>query len=67
MAMGRHEVLRFYRKAGLLPLGIVVKSGAVTYELMTATVDELCAVLRDRHDVFERACRDVNWDLGTSL
>jgi histidinol-phosphate/aromatic aminotransferase/cobyric acid decarboxylase-like protein len=41
VAIGRHEVLGLYRKAGLRSLGRRVKSGAVTYELLTATVSEL--------------------------
>jgi histidinol-phosphate/aromatic aminotransferase/cobyric acid decarboxylase-like protein/ribosomal protein S18 acetylase RimI-like enzyme len=41
VAIGRHEVLSLYRKAGLRSLDRRVKSGAVTYELLTATVSEL--------------------------
>src|SRR5580698_10421540 len=42
VAIGRHEVLSLYRKAGLRSLDRRVKSGAVTYELLTAPVSELC-------------------------
>jgi len=41
VAIGRQEVLSLYRKAGLRSLGRKVKSGAVTYELLTATVSEI--------------------------
>jgi len=41
VAIGRQEVLSLYQKAGLRSLGRKVKSGAVTYELLTATVSDL--------------------------
>ena len=40
VAIGRHKI-SLYRKAGLRSLGRSVKSGAVTYELLTATVSEI--------------------------
>ena len=41
VAIGRREVLRLYLKAGLKPLCRSTQSGAVTYELLAATVADL--------------------------
>jgi histidinol-phosphate/aromatic aminotransferase/cobyric acid decarboxylase-like protein/GNAT superfamily N-acetyltransferase len=41
VAIGRHEVLTLYLKAGLKTLGRSTQSGAVTYELLSATVTDL--------------------------
>ncbi len=41
VAIGRLEILGLYRRAGLRPLGHRWRSGAVTYELMTASVAEV--------------------------
>jgi hypothetical protein len=60
IALGRREVLTFYRKVGLVTVGIEVKSGAVAYELMTATTHALDAALQARPAVFERAFQDAD-------
>lgn len=62
IALGRREVLPFYVKAGLMPVGVRVKSGAVDYELMTATTHELARVAF-RRSVFRRAARGASWHL----
>jgi histidinol-phosphate/aromatic aminotransferase/cobyric acid decarboxylase-like protein len=41
VAIGRLEVLKLYLQVGLKSLGRQVKSGKVTYELLTARVDDL--------------------------
>jgi N-acyl-L-homoserine lactone synthetase len=41
VAIGRREVMGFYRKIGLRPLGRHFQAGECTFELMTATLDEL--------------------------
>jgi histidinol-phosphate/aromatic aminotransferase/cobyric acid decarboxylase-like protein/GNAT superfamily N-acetyltransferase len=41
VAIGRREILSLYLKAGLKSLGRAAQSGAVTYELLTATVTDL--------------------------
>jgi histidinol-phosphate/aromatic aminotransferase/cobyric acid decarboxylase-like protein len=52
VAIGRREVLGLYRKAGMRSLGRRVKSGAATYELLTATVSELAeGVARRRREL----------------
>jgi histidinol-phosphate/aromatic aminotransferase/cobyric acid decarboxylase-like protein/GNAT superfamily N-acetyltransferase len=54
VAIGRLEVLSLYEKAGLRSLDRRAQSGAVTYELLTATVPEL-------RQVVERHQRDLRW------
>lgn len=49
VAIGRREVLGMYAKAGLEGTGLMVTSGAVTFEVMTATT----AALRERADAFD--------------
>jgi GNAT superfamily N-acetyltransferase len=41
VAIGRREVLKLYRKVGLQLLGREIRSGAVCFELMTATTRDL--------------------------
>ncbi|MEX1232951.1 MAG: aminotransferase class I/II-fold pyridoxal phosphate-dependent enzyme [Planctomycetaceae bacterium] len=41
VAIGRRELADFYRKAGLQMHGQTVQSGAVTYELMSVTIEHL--------------------------
>ncbi len=48
VAIGRREVLGLYRKFGLQALGVPITSGAVHFELMTATMPEL-APARERY------------------
>src|SRR4051812_31102141 len=41
VAIGRREIADMYVRSGLRPLGLCTKSGAVTYDLMSATTDEI--------------------------
>ncbi len=52
--IGRREVADMYRKIGLRSLGRTVQSGAVTYELMTATMEEIDQACRPYADAEER-------------
>jgi histidinol-phosphate/aromatic aminotransferase/cobyric acid decarboxylase-like protein/N-acyl-L-homoserine lactone synthetase len=52
--IGRREVADMYRKIGLRSLGKSVQSGAVTYELMTATMEEIDEACRPYADAEER-------------
>lgn len=63
IAIGRRQVMPFYVKAGLAAVGLGVKSGAVDYEVMTATTEHLASVLLARKAVFERAEREACWRL----
>ena len=66
VAIGRLAVLPMYRRAGLAPLGLRVKSGEVTYELMVASIRDLV----DRLTVFDGALarleRRVDWRLSVT-
>ncbi len=42
--IGRRELVDLYRKVGMKPLGKSVRSGAVTFDLMAAAVEDLDAV-----------------------
>ncbi|MCX7015093.1 MAG: GNAT family N-acetyltransferase, partial [Candidatus Sumerlaeota bacterium] len=53
MALGRREVFDMYLRAGMKPVGLTVQSGAVSFEVLTATVDEL----RENAERFESALR----------
>jgi histidinol-phosphate/aromatic aminotransferase/cobyric acid decarboxylase-like protein/predicted GNAT family N-acyltransferase len=53
--IGRTEVAELYARVGMRRLGRTVRSGAVTYELMAATLAEL----RERLPIFARLLRRV--------
>ncbi|MBI3852597.1 MAG: aminotransferase class I/II-fold pyridoxal phosphate-dependent enzyme [Verrucomicrobia bacterium] len=64
MAIGREEILDLYLKAGLQPIGIAVRSGAVTYQVLQSPV----ASLRQRAGLFaglfDRIERETDWRLA---
>ena len=63
VAMGRREAMDFYRKAGLQPLGRQIKSGAVSFELMSVTLAEL-RKRRSRYTaLLHYLNRQVDWRL----
>jgi histidinol-phosphate/aromatic aminotransferase/cobyric acid decarboxylase-like protein/ribosomal protein S18 acetylase RimI-like enzyme len=64
IAVGRIEVLGIYKKAGLTRLGLQIQSGAVTYELMTATVSDLRRQVRAFPGMLERLERTVDWEVA---
>jgi histidinol-phosphate/aromatic aminotransferase/cobyric acid decarboxylase-like protein/N-acyl-L-homoserine lactone synthetase len=64
VAMGRTDVLPMYRAAGLRPVGRTVRSGAVTFEVLTGSVTELTQGVMERHrTVLERLVSTVDWRL----
>lgn len=64
VAMGRSEVLAMYRAVGLRPTGRVVRSGAATFEVMTASVAELTAMAGGSHaGVVAEIAAAVDWRL----
>ncbi len=63
IGIGRVEVLPLYERAGMLPLGRRVRSGKVTYELMTASVADLRARAGEFEQVLGRLERQVDWQL----
>ena len=67
VAIGRQEVLGLYAKAGLQPLGRVIPSGAVTYELMTATIPALRDVALRYARALRRLEPALDWQLDAPL
>ncbi|MFC9288950.1 aminotransferase class I/II-fold pyridoxal phosphate-dependent enzyme [Streptomyces sp. NPDC057052] len=64
VAMGRTELLGMYLSAGLRPSGRAVRSGALTFEVLTGGVAELTRVTTDRHrTLVERLRSVVDWRL----
>ncbi len=63
-AIGRRELLGLYRRVGFRPLGHEIRSGAVTFELMGVTVEEL---RRGREPCVAMLCylrRQLDWRLA---
>ncbi|MEV7075963.1 histidinol-phosphate transaminase [Streptomyces sp. NPDC093990] len=64
VAMGRTEVLDMYRAVGLCTVGRTVRSGAVTFEVLTGGVPELTQRARERYgSALERLRSAVDWRL----
>ncbi|MEV5607716.1 aminotransferase class I/II-fold pyridoxal phosphate-dependent enzyme [Streptomyces sp. NPDC052225] len=64
VAMGRSDLLAMYEAAGLRPAGRTVRSGAVTFEVLTGDVAELTLGALDRHRAtLERLGAAVDWCL----
>lgn len=63
-AIGRREVLDLYRHVGLRPLGLTTQAGAVTYELMLATIEELRARAADHATLLGRLETATEWRLS---
>jgi len=63
VVFGRTALLDFYRKIGLCPSGVEVRSGAVTYEVMHATVDALRDTVSARGESLRRLERRLEWVL----
>jgi histidinol-phosphate/aromatic aminotransferase/cobyric acid decarboxylase-like protein/GNAT superfamily N-acetyltransferase len=63
IAMGRREVLDFYRKVGLQTLGHTIRSGAVTFELMGATPEELRARAARYSGELHELQQNIEWQL----
>jgi histidinol-phosphate/aromatic aminotransferase/cobyric acid decarboxylase-like protein len=63
MAIGRREVLDLYLHVGLEKLGHQIRSGAVTYELLTATVTDMVERVKNFTSLLNRLERAVEWQL----
>lgn len=64
VAIGRREVLGLYLRIGLRPLGRQIQSGAVTYELLTASVVELRQQLLRYALSLRQLEPSIDWQLG---
>ena len=63
MAIGRREVLDLYVHVGLEKLGHQIRSGAVTYELLTATVARMAERIKTFTSLLNRLERMADWQL----
>jgi histidinol-phosphate/aromatic aminotransferase/cobyric acid decarboxylase-like protein/GNAT superfamily N-acetyltransferase len=63
-AIGRVEILEFYLKAGLQPMGLRINSGAVSYELLHATVAELRDGISGFSGLLARLEEKTSWRLS---
>jgi histidinol-phosphate/aromatic aminotransferase/cobyric acid decarboxylase-like protein len=66
VAIGRREVLGLYRKVGLQPLGRRIQSGAVTFELMSTTLEEARPRLAAYGALIRYVEPRVDWRLAVS-
>ena len=64
MAIGRQEILDLYLKAGLERVGISVRSGAVTYQVLQSLVTDLRERLKPFALLFDKLERDTDWQLS---
>ncbi|HWD93218.1 MAG TPA: histidinol-phosphate transaminase [Verrucomicrobiae bacterium] len=64
MAIGRREILDLYLHVGLEKLGHQIRSGAVRYELLTATVAQMAERVKSFTALLNRLERVVDWQLN---
>ncbi|MBL9137297.1 MAG: histidinol-phosphate aminotransferase family protein [Verrucomicrobiales bacterium] len=67
MAIGRQDLLPMYGRVGLKPCGQVIRSGAVTYELMTTTMPEVHAALVAIRPMLDRINQEMTWEIGVEF
>src|SRR5882724_2764155 len=63
IALGRREIHGLYMQAGLQPLGVTVRSGAVEFILMSERVDALRRRAERLAPLLRRLERTTQWDL----
>jgi histidinol-phosphate/aromatic aminotransferase/cobyric acid decarboxylase-like protein/GNAT superfamily N-acetyltransferase len=63
VAMGRIEVLNIYLKHGFKPLGHRIKAGAVTFELLSASIQQLRATVERRQSFYQKLEKELEWGL----
>jgi histidinol-phosphate/aromatic aminotransferase/cobyric acid decarboxylase-like protein len=63
IAIGRHEIADMYIRSGLQPLGLATQSGAVTYDLMSATTTQIRDQIKQLRGLIDRLESRVQWNL----
>jgi histidinol-phosphate/aromatic aminotransferase/cobyric acid decarboxylase-like protein/GNAT superfamily N-acetyltransferase len=63
VAIGRHEIVDLYLKAGLELVGRSVQAGAVTYDLLHATTSRLASNLREYTGLVAKLEKRTHWQL----
>lgn len=61
VAIGRRQVLSLYERAGLRSHGLQVRAGAVTYELMSAEVQDIRSQSGQFEGLIRRVEQSVDW------
>jgi histidinol-phosphate/aromatic aminotransferase/cobyric acid decarboxylase-like protein len=64
VAIGRREVVEMYLRAGLEPVGITVRSGAVTYDFLQASTESLRERLTTFGGLMQRLESNTDWRLA---
>lgn len=64
VAIGRREILDLYLRVGLKSAGLATQSGAVTYDLLTATVGDFGEKLAELSGMILRVEQDTDWQLN---
>ncbi|MFH1024814.1 MAG: histidinol-phosphate transaminase [Planctomycetota bacterium] len=64
IAIGRKEILDLYRKSGMKPQGRLIRSGAVTFELLTATVAEARKTVEQFGPLLTKMEQESDWNLA---
>jgi histidinol-phosphate/aromatic aminotransferase/cobyric acid decarboxylase-like protein len=67
VAIGRQEVLEMYLHGGLTSLGLKVRAGAVTYELLHGTTIELRERANELRGLLDRLESKITWSLPFSF
>lgn len=64
MAIGRREVLDLYLRGGLVPVGLAVQSGAVTYDVLQAPTSTIRERMQTFGGLLDRLESKVDWQLN---
>ena len=67
IATGRREVASIYRRIGLRDLGIEIRSGKVTYLLMSALVSEIQEAVDGLTPIIARMKQTVEWQMAETF
>src|SRR5258708_12587349 len=54
VSIGRREVVEMYLRSGLKPVGLTVKAGAVTYDLLEAGTEEVPERMKEFRGLLQR-------------
>ena len=63
VAIGRREVVPMYRRCGLDPVGLTVRSGAVTYDVLQASTEQIRERMRVFDPLLGRLEENTDWRL----
>ena len=67
VAIGRQEIRNMYQKAGMRMQGQQIRTGAVTYELMDASISELKTGMEKYSSTLQKIEKNIDWDLECSF